>query len=434
MIGWVLKTPGNQLRIRMTERQYDVVLYGASGFTGRQTIQYFARNTRSSDIRWAIAGRNRQALEAAREQAGENARAAEILLADAQDQPAVDAIASKARILLNTAGPFSLYGNRIVDACVRYGTHYVDITGETSWVRDLIDRYHDRAVADGTRIIPCCGFDSIPSDLGAYLVVRHMQRALSIDCREVKSFYRIRGGLNGGTFASASNQQASGQAERMREPFLLNPPKAGSAEELRLNRDPREARFDADIGAWSTPFVMGMANTRIVRRSAGLFEQWNQSYGSEFRYQEYQKFSPPMARTKAFAMLAALGALQTMLQSSLGRRLMKSLAPKPGEGPSQKTMDNGFFRCDLVGIAADGRKVYGVVSDKGDPGNRATVKFLCESALSLALNADQLPGGHERGGVLTPATGLGDVLVERLRKAGMRLETSEERPMLDTTK
>lgn len=179
---------------------------------------------------------------------------------------------------------------------------------------------------------------------------------------------------------------------------------------------------------------MGMANTRIVRRSAGLFEQWNQSYGSEFRYQEYQKFPPPMARTKAFAMLAALGALQTMLQSSLGRRLMKSLAPKPGEGPSQKTMDNGFFRCDLVGIAADGRKVYGVVSDKGDPGNRATVKFLCESALSLALNVDQLPGGHERGGVLTPATGLGDVLVERLRKAGMCLETSEEGPMLDTTK
>jgi short subunit dehydrogenase-like uncharacterized protein len=412
----------------MPERQYDVVLYGASGFTGRQTVQYFARNTRPSDVRWAIAGRNRQALEAARQQAGENAGSVDILVADAQDQPAVDAIVSKTRVLLTTAGPFSLYGSKIVDACVRYKTHYVDITGETFWVRELIDRHHDRAAADGTRIIPCCGFDSIPSDLGAYLVVRNMQKKLGVDCREVKSFYQIRGGLNGGTFASAANAQASGRATRMREPFLLNPPKTRSADELKLNRDPREAHFDPDIGAWATPFVMGMANTRIVRRSAGLFEQWNESYGSEFRYQEYQKITGPMARAKAYGMLAALGMLQATLQSSMGRRFMTRLAPKPGEGPSQKTMDNGFFRCDLVGIAADGRRVYGVVSDKGDPGNRATVKFLCEAALGLVLNVDQLPGGPKRGGVLTPATGLGDVLVDRLRRAGMRLTISLEGP------
>ncbi|MGZ4896494.1 MAG: saccharopine dehydrogenase family protein [Candidatus Angelobacter sp.] len=412
----------------MTDRQYDVVLYGASGFTGRQTIQYFVRNAGPA-IRWAIAGRNRQALEAARAQAGESANSVDILVADAQDQQAVAAIVSRTRILLSTAGPFSLYGNKIVDACVRYKTHYVDITGETSWVRDLIDRYHDRAAADGTRIIPCCGFDSIPSDLGTYLVARHIKSQLRADCREVKSFYQIRGGLNGGTFASASNAQASGHAARMREPFLLNPPKAHTAEELKLNRDPREARFDSDIRAWSTPFIMGVANTRIVRRSAGLFEQWQEPYGPDFRYQEYQKIPPPMARAKAYGMLAALGILQATLQSSAGRRLLKSLAPRPGQGPSQKTMDNGFFRCDLVGIASDGRKVYGVVSDKGDPGNRATVKFLCESALSLALNADRLPGGQQRGGVLTPATGLGDVLVERLRKAGMRLETTDQAPL-----
>ena len=412
----------------MSQRQYDVVLYGASGFTGRQTVQYFAGNARPSEVRWAIAGRNRQALEAVREQAGKDARSADILVADAQDQPAVDAIVAKTRILLSTAGPFSLYGSKVVDACVRYKTHYVDITGEISWVRDLIDRYHERAAAEGTRIIPCCGFDSIPSDLGAYLVVRHIQNALRVDCREVKSFYQIRGGLNGGTFASAANLQESGQAARTRELFLLNPSKTRSAEELRLNRDPREARFDADIDAWATPFVMGIANTRVVRRSAGLFEQWNESYGPEFRYQEFQKFIPPMARAKAFVMLALLGTLQASLQASFTRRLLKALAPKPGQGPSQKTMDNGFFRCDLVGIAADGRKVFGIVSDKGDPGNRATVKLLCESALCLALNAGQLPGSPQRGGVLTPATGLGEVLVERLRKAGMRLETTDQGP------
>jgi short subunit dehydrogenase-like uncharacterized protein len=413
----------------MPERKYDVVLYGASGFTGRQTVEYFARNTRPSEVSWAIAGRNRQALEAARAQAGESARSVDILIADAQDQQAVDAIVSQTRILLTTAGPFSLYGSKIVDACVRFKTHYIDITGETFWVRDLIDRYHDRAAADGTRIIPCCGFDSIPSDIGTYLVARHIKSKLRADCREVKSFYQIRGGLNGGTFASASNAQASGHSARMREPFLLNPAAALTKEDNKLDQDPRDARFDADLGAWRTPFIMGVANTRIVRRSAGLFEQWREPYGREFHYQEYQKITGSMPRFKAYGMLVALGMLQVTLKSSAGRRFLTRLAPKAGQGPSQKVMDNGFFRCDLVGIAADGRKVFGVVSDKGDPGNRATVKFLCESALCLALNADRLPGGLQRGGVLTPATGLGDVLVERLRKTGMRLETSEQGPL-----
>jgi short subunit dehydrogenase-like uncharacterized protein len=413
----------------MPERKYDVVLYGASGFTGRQTVEYFARNTRPSEVSWAIAGRNRQALEAARAQAGESARSVDILIADAQDQQAVDAIVSQTRILLTTAGPFSLYGSKIVDACVRFKTHYIDITGETFWVRDLIDRYHDRAAADGTRIIPCCGFDSIPSDIGTYLVARHIKSKLRADCREVKSFYQIRGGLNGGTFASAANAQASGHSARMREPFLLNPAAALTKEDSKPDQDPRDARFDADLGAWRMPFIMGVANTRMVRRSAGLFEQWREPYGREFHYQEYQKITGSMPRFKAYGMLVALGMLQATLKSSAGRRFLTRLAPKPGQGPSQKIMDNGFFRCDLVGIAADGRKVFGVVSDKGDPGNRATVKFLCESALCLALNANQLPGAPQRGGVLTPATGLGDVLVGRLRKAGMRLETSEQGPL-----
>ena len=279
----------------MTERKYDVVLYGASGFTGRQTVEYFARNTRPSEVRWAIAGRNRQALEAARAQAGESARAADILTADAQDQQAVDAIVSQTRVLLTTAGPFSLYGAKIVDACVRFKTHYVDITGETFWVRDLIDRYHDRAAADGTRIIPCCGFDSIPSDIGTYLVARHIKSKLRTDCREVKSFYQIRGGLNGGTFASASNAQASGHSARMREPFLLNPPAAQTREVDKLDKDPHDARFDADMGAWRTPFVMGVANTRMVRRSAALFEKWGEPTGVNFIIRNFRR-SPDQCR------------------------------------------------------------------------------------------------------------------------------------------
>lgn len=155
----------------MADRLYDIVLYGASSFTGKQTVQYFAQYVALGEVRVAIAGRNREKLESVKAQIGVNV---DVLVADSEDQIAIDAIVSQTRVLLNTAGPFAFYGNAIVDACVRLGTHYVDITGETPWVRELCDRYHDKAASNGTRIIPLCGFDSVPSDLGTYLVVRHI--------------------------------------------------------------------------------------------------------------------------------------------------------------------------------------------------------------------------------------------------------------------
>ena len=160
-------------------KQYDVVLYGAGGFTGKQTVAYFSRHA-PPGLRWALAGRHRDKLEAARAENG--AHAAEILIADSDDQATVDAVVSRTRLVLSTAGPFALYGTPVVDACVRFATHYVDITGETPWVHDLIARYHERAAAAGTRIIPCCGFDSVPSDLGAFLMARHMQSARCALC------------------------------------------------------------------------------------------------------------------------------------------------------------------------------------------------------------------------------------------------------------
>ncbi len=205
----------------MSERLYDVVLYGASGFVGKQTVQYFARHASSEQVRWAIAGRNRQKLEAVRDEVG---TAVDVLVADSQDQSAIAAIVSQTRVLLTTAGPFALYGNALVDACVRFKTHYVDITGETPWIRTLIDRYHAQAAADGTRIIPCCGFDSVPSDLGAYLVARYLQRALNVPCQQVNAYFQMAGGLNGGTLASASNLHDSTDAATLADPFLLNPP------------------------------------------------------------------------------------------------------------------------------------------------------------------------------------------------------------------
>lgn len=405
----------------MSDRIYDVVLYGASGFVGKQTVQYFARLFPSGQVRWAIAGRNHQKLEAVRSQVGV---AVDILVADSQDQQAVDRLVSQTRVLLTTAGPFALYGNALVDACVRCKTHYVDITGETPWVRTLIDRYHSQAAADGTRIIPCCGFDSVPSDLGTYLVVRYLQHQLGAPCQTVNAYFQAYGGLNGGTLASGFNLYDSDGAAQFNDPFLLNPSAHPTPSELERNRDPQTPVFDSDLNTWVGPFFMGPVNTRIVRRSCALFEQWQEPYGPEFIYQEYFKFDEPWAWLKATAVTAGLALFTTALQRPPIRSLLQPWLPQPGSGPSEQTMNEGWFSCELIGTATDGRKARGLIQDQGDPGNRATVKFLCESALALALQTDELPGGQLRGGILTPATGLGEVLAERLRRAGMTVAVS----------
>jgi short subunit dehydrogenase-like uncharacterized protein len=409
----------------MPDRDYDVVLYGASGFTGRQTVRYFAERTRPGEVRWAIAGRSREKLEEVKTQIGGAAADVDVLVADALNQAAVDAVVSRTRVMLATAGPFALYGNGIVDACARFKTHYADITGETTWVSDLIERHHERAASDSTRIVPFCGFDSVPSDLGAFLVARHIREELGVECKKVKASYQVMGGVNGGTLATVFNVYESDLAKRARDPFLLSPGVAHSEDEIERSRDPALPHYDEDFNAWVGPFFMGPVNTRVVRRSSDLFAQWGSPYGTEFSYQEFMKFGGSLGLAKAAGLTAGAALFEVALQSPL-RNLVKSIAPKPGTGPSEKTMDEGWFRCDLVGLASNGRKVRGLIRDQGDPGNRATVKFLCESALALALNAGELPGGESRGGVLTPATALGDVLVKRLRDAGMRIEIANK--------
>jgi short subunit dehydrogenase-like uncharacterized protein len=401
----------------MRETNYDVVLYGASGFVGKQTVRYFAERA-GDKVRWAIAGRDRSKLESVR---AEVCIAVDILVADSQDKTAIDAIVSQTRVLLNTAGPFAIYGNAVVDACVRYRTHYVDITGETPWVKGLIDRYHLQAATDGTRIIPCCGFDSVPSDLGAYLLVRYLQRELGTNCTQVKAYYQAAGGFNGGTLASALNIFDSGELEQVGNPFLLNPPESIPTDVDR-HRDPTSPQYDVELETWVAPFFMGLVNTRIVRRSWALFDRWQEAYGTDFSYQEYFKFDPPLAWLQSAAMVGGMAAIAGAIAIPPLRSLMESIIPQVGSGPTEQTMNEGWFRCELLGWGTQGQRVRGLVADVGDPGNRATVKFVCESALCLAVDFDRLPGGAKRGGILTPATGLGDVLVERLQRAGMRLE------------
>ena len=396
---------------------YDIVLYGATGFVGRQTVAYIADHpaVRQSGLRWAIAGRSRDKLASLQQEL--QVPHAGIVVADAQDTAALDMLARQSRVVLSTAGPFALYGSALVEACVRHGRHYVDITGETPWVQGLIARHHARARRQRTRIVPCCGFDSIPSDIGAFLAQRTMRTTHGRDCIEVTAAFRIRGGFNGGTLASFFNMLESGQAQAMQDPFLLNPAdqRPAHAED---HRDPVAPRFDTDLDSWLGPFFMAPVNTRVVRRSAALL-----GYGPDFRYQEYLRLGRGAAGAMAAAALSA-GTVATNAAMGMApvRRWAQRLAPAPGVGPSEASMDAGSFRCQIVGKAADGTLVHGHMADQGDPGNRATTKMLCESALALALQGDALPGGNAHGGVLTPASALGEVLVQRLRGAGMELE------------
>ncbi len=406
------------ISMKSSRRKYDVVLYGATGFVGQQTVAYFAQHAKG--LSWAIAGRSRDKLTAILREL--NIRVP-VIVADAQDSLALARLAIETQVVLSSAGPYALYGSELVAACVRHQTHYADITGETPWVRQMIDAHHAQAAQEGTRIVPGCGFDSVPSDIGTYVVAQEMLRRHSEPCVDVKACFSLRGGLNGGTLASILNIMGKGQAKEFAQPFLLNPGHVADANDA-AHQDPTAPYRDADFAAWLGPFFMGPINTRVVRRSAALLQAaGDQAYAAQFHYQEYLRFGKGAVAAVAAAGLSA-GSLvtQTALQFSAVRRLTAAFAPKPGEGPSEQAMDSGSFRCQLIGRSAQGNIVRAVVSEQGDPSNRATTKMVCESAMALVHGAAQLPGGRQRGGVITPAYALGDVLVQRLRAAGMQIE------------
>jgi len=404
-----------------TTRPFDVVLYGASGFVGRQTVAHFAQH--AGGLRWAVAGRTAARLQAVRQACG--AAQAGVVVADATDTAALDRMAAQARVVLSTAGPFARHGSELVAACVRHGTHYADITGETPWVREMIERHHTTAARQGTRIVPGCGFDSVPSDLGAWGVAQALWHHHGERCASVKACFSLRGGLNGGTFASLVNMLETGRSRELADPFLLNPPGTAPADPL-PHADPVAPRHDADFQAWLGPFFMGPINTRVVRRTVALSGE--SPFAPGFRYQEYLRFGRGLGAALAAAGVG-LGTLagQGALAIKPMRRLAAALAPAPGEGPSERAMDGGSFCCELIGVGERGTLQRGCIAGQGDPGNRATTTFACEAALALALDHGGLPGGRAFGGVLTPATAFGAVLAARLRRAGMRVEPRSER-------
>ena len=384
----------------MRTREFDLILYGATGFTGRQAVDYLRQHA-PPGISWAIAGRNRQRLDML--QAGVPA-----LVSDSTSESEAGALAARTHVLMSTAGPFELYGDQLVAACVERHTHYVDITGEIAWVRSLIERFHAQAERNGTRIIPLCGFDSVPSDIGVYLLSKKLGRDLAV----AKAYFQVHGGRpNGGTIASAHHTYSSNASKVGQDLFLLNPGCDRAPREM--ERDPAQASYYLDVNAWTAPFPMSIIDSRVVRRSCALT-------GLDVAFQEYLIFYGLLA--PVWAALAARGTslFYKVLASSRTRTLLRNTL-KAGSGPSEHSMNNGFFRCRVWGRTRDGRTGEVNLAGRGDPANRATILCLCESALALVVDYDQLP---KRAGVLTPSTGIGDALLARLRNRGMTFSES----------
>jgi short subunit dehydrogenase-like uncharacterized protein len=391
------------------QRAMDLVLFGATGFTGRLVADYL----RDKNVEWAIAGRDRKKLEAL-------GVGVPILVADANDPASLEAIVKQTKVVCTTVGPYAKYGSPVVAACARNGVHYCDLAGETQWIRKMIDAHHEEAKRTGARIVPCCGFDSIPSDLGTWIVQEHAKKAHGEPCESVTfAMGKTRGGFSGGTIASMLNIFDEAKRDRAVRKVLLDPYSLNPAGERGLDgADQRGVVFDRDLDAWTAPFIMAAINTRVVRRTNAL---GGYPYGRSFRYREVMAFPRgPRGFAMASGVVAAIGGF--IGASAIGpvRKLLERMVlPAPGEGPDAELREKGFFEVELFGRGR-GFNVRAHVKGKGDPGYAATAVMLAESALSLAKD----PGGD--GGVLTPALAMGNRLIDRLRAAGMTFAVESE--------
>ena len=390
-------------------KDIDIVIYGATGFTGQLCVKYF--QSQGLEIKWAIAGRNLEKLQAVSKNL---APEIEILVADSDDEAGLNDICSRSKVVLSTAGPFHRYGSKLVKACVENGSHYVDITGENFWVKGLIEKHHEEALRKGIRIIPSCGFDSIPSDIGTFYAVRSLNRPV----KRVDSFHSWKGEASGGTIETMFAMGDLDLGKEIRNPFLLNPEGSYTNEQKKLSSDVLKISKQKDLSAWSGPFIMAGANTRVVRRSEALLTERQESYGNNFVYQEHAFHK---SLSKALFSTMGLGLLGLILISPL-RKIVRSFLRKPGEGPSLEVQENGWFECKFLVESEDGEKSLYKMFGKGDPGYKVTSKFAAECALSLLEDPQSLPGGREYGGVLTSASGLGNVLIERLKNADIHFE------------
>ena len=358
-------------------REFDLVLQGATGFTGRLAAEEL-RSCAPSSLRWAVAGRCPERVHAL-------ARKLDVqgLVADGLDRSAVGALAARTRVVLSCAGPFTRWGSLLVAACVEEGVHYADLTGELPWMETLIDRHHEDCVERRIAIVPASGFDSVPTDLGVQALVTELGQAVPIH-----GFFTLQGGLNGGTLHSGLALAEDG-----------SPPTTPSRPIFPL----------PVLDRWAAPFLMAPVNERVVGRSAEMMAGVQSGYGPSFLYREHLL---TRGRAGAWGMATLLKSANRMLASPSGRWLLRRFGPKPGEGPSERAIRMGFANLVLLAGPLNDPIAIRRWAWDGDPGNRITVRCLVQTGLALAA------GEALRGGVLTPASALGSSLFNRLQDSG----------------
>ena len=415
------------------DREFDIVLWGATGFTGRLAAEKLAaRIGCRGDLRWGIGGRNRAKLESVRSQLGPAFADLPIITGDSHDVASLDALAARTRVVCSTAGPYAMYGSELVGACVRAGTHYCDISAEAHWIRKMIDAHAAEATETGARIVHACGMDSIPSDLGVHFLQLCATEVNGKPCSSVKMrVIELRGGFSGGTAASLLHGTETGRddpsiGQSMRDPYWLAPEGHRHGPDAPESMTSTKVEYDEDLGGWTKPFFMGPMNTKIVRRTNAVL---GYPYGEGFRYGEATLVgSGPGGWLKAKSEAIGFVSFIKAVGFPPTRRLLKKrVLPQSGEGPSREVRETGHWEVVLIGTMDDGATMRTRIRGAGDPATESTSRMLAESALCLAEDADQIPVG---GGSWTPASAMGDLLLTRLTDhAGMSFELEPASPL-----
>ena len=398
------------------EREFEIILWGASGFTGRLVADYlYKKYGNNGKLRWAIGGRSKQKLEAIAADVTGDKEGLAVVIANSNDEASLKSLAARSQVVCTTVGPYALYGTSLVAACVENGTHYCDLTGEILWMDRTIKQFQSQAELTGARIVHTCGFDSIPSDMGVYFLQRQMQAIYGVPARHIK--YRAKsfsGGFSGGTVYSMINmldevQKKPGLQHSLDDPYLLNPEGSYRGDDA---NEQNIAVYDHDFQSWTSPFPMALINTRVVRRSNALMDD---AYGRDFRYDE-----ATLSESSIKAHIAAFGSLAMMGSMGISpiRKLLQGFLPAPGQGPSQEKRENGFYEIHFHGVHPSDRNkdMRAIVSGDMDPGYGSTSKMLAECAVCLVKDGIQIAGGF-----WTPASAMGDALLDRLQdNAGLR--------------
>ena len=382
--------------------KYDIVVYGATGFTGQLVAEYLAAHYRDDkQLKWAMAGRSLDKLKAVREAIGASADTP-LIAADSGDVASLKAMIAQARLVISTVGPYQLYGAELLAACAASGTDYVDLCGEPVWMRQMIDAQQANAQRSGARIVFSCGFDSLPFELGVFFCQEEAKKVFGAPAHRVKGRVRaMKGTFSGGTYASIKATFAAAAKDlslvaMLKNPFVLTPGFEGPKQP-----PGNKPALDEELKSWTAPFVMSTINTRSIHRSNMLM---GFPYGRDFVYDE-------MVLTGA----GEQGAANAKLVMAANNKMAASDGPKPGEGPSKEERENGSYDLLFVALAPDGRQVHAAVRGDRDPGYGSTSKMIAECAICLLRDAPEVPAG-----IWTPGAAMGDRLIKRLvTHAGM---------------